>query len=113
MNKKIAYILSSLVLFCLASPALAQTIPNFLGSGTFLDLLCKIAGGVGDVIAALGGVAIVVAAIFYLTSAGSPTMISRAKMALIYAIAGIVLGLGAKKFVEIVLNIIGASASTC
>ena len=82
MQKKIAYILSSLILFCLASPVLAQTIPNFLSSGTFLDLLCKIVGGVGDVVAALGGVAIIVAAIFYLTSAGSPTMISRAKMAL-------------------------------
>ena len=113
MQKKIAYTISSLIFLCLAGPALAQTIPNFLGSSSFLDLLCKIVGGVGDVVASLGGVAIVVAAIFYLTSAGSPTLISRAKIALIYAIVGIIIGIGAKSFVEIVLNIIGASASSC
>ncbi|MGD0577006.1 MAG: TrbC/VirB2 family protein [Candidatus Staskawiczbacteria bacterium] len=113
MNKKIAYILSSSILFFTAFPALAQSIPNYLNTSSFCTLLSNIATGVGDGIAALGTTMIIVAAVYYLTSSGSPEMIGRAKKALIYAIAGIAVGLAANAIVNIVKNIIGASGGNC
>lgn len=100
-------------LFGLAGLASAQQIkiPNPLAPGgvnSFGDLLLKIAEGVGTVIASLGTIMIIVAGILYLTSAGSPERMGKAKTALIYAIAGIAIGLAARAIVEIVKNIMGA-----
>jgi NAD/NADP transhydrogenase beta subunit len=52
---------------------------------------------------------IIVAGIFYLTSAGNPQRIETAKKALIYAIAGIAIGLAATAIVNIIKNVIGAT----
>ena len=90
--------------------SLAVSIANPLsGTSTFSALLTKIASGVGTVIASLGAVMIIVAGILYLTSAGSPEKVGTAKKALIYAIAGIAIGLAATSIVEIVKNVIGAT----
>lgn len=114
MNKKVVSVIIFASLFCCASLALADggaSIPNPLeGVNSFGDLLTKIAEGVGEVVAALGTVMIIVAGILYLTSAGSPERISKAKTALFYAIAGITIGLAARAIVEIIKNIIGAGS---
>lgn len=109
MNKKIAYLLALITLFCLASPVLAQQIPNFLGVKSFYCLLLKIAGGIGNVVAALGTIMIIWAGILYLTSAGSPEKIGTAKKALMYAIIGIVIGAAASGIVSIITTTIGAN----
>jgi len=108
MNKKIISLVIFISLFCLTSLALAAGIENPLGdTKTFGDLLEKIAIGVGTLIAFLGVVMIIVAGILYLTSAGSPEKIGTAKKALMYAIAGIAIGLAAKPIVDIIKGIIG------
>ena len=72
----------------------------------FKTLLLQIAGAVGELVSYLGVVMIIVAGIFYLTSAGSPERIGVAKKALIYAIVGIAIGLAAQAIVDIVTGII-------
>jgi hypothetical protein len=109
MNKKAVYLIAFAGLLSLASSVFAQiTIPNPLkGVDSFGDLLAKIADGVGTVIAALGTIMIIVAGILYLTSAGSPERMTKAKTALVYAIAGIVIGLAAHVIVKVIKEVIG------
>ena len=57
-------------------------------------------------IASLGTIMIIVAGIFYLTSAGSPERIGVAKKALIYAIAGIAIGVAATAIANIIVDIL-------
>jgi hypothetical protein len=110
MNKKIILAVAFIGLFGFISLALAQvTLPNPLqGVNNFSDLLTKIADGVGTLIASLGTIMIIVAGILYLTSAGSPERMGKAKTALIYAIAGIVVGIAAKAIVATIKSVIGA-----
>jgi hypothetical protein len=113
MNKKIIYSVIFLSLFCLVSFALADSvsITNPLsGVNNFNDLLTKIATAVGELIATLGTIMLIVSGILYLTSAGSPEKIGAAKKALIYAIAGIVIGLAATAIVAAIKQIMGASS---
>jgi hypothetical protein len=107
MNKKIVYLISILGLIAMAGFALAgTTLKDPLGGATPESLLKKIATEVGKLITYLGTVMVIVAGIFYLTSAGSPERIGVAKKTLIYAIAGIAVGLGAQAIVEIVSGIL-------
>lgn len=108
MNKKIIYLFSLVGLFCLAGLTSAQGITNPIGPNNFTDLLKMIITGVGNVIASLGTIMIIVAGILYLTSAGSPEKIATAKKALIYAIAGIAIGVAASAITSIVTGILGA-----
>lgn len=96
-------------LFGLFGPASAVTLRNPLEVDTFGALLAQIAEGVGILIASLGVIMIIVAGILYLTSAGSPEKIGVAKKALVYAIAGIAIGLAAGAIVEIVKQTLGIS----
>jgi len=118
MNKKITSIIIFISLLCLSSSALAVQIENPLAPGgvnCFSQLLTKIASGVGELVASLGVIMIIVAGILYLTSAGSPEKIGVAKKALIYAIAGIAIGLAATVIVQIIKDVMGAgvSSTTC
>ena len=73
-----------------------------------LIFLWGIAWYVGSFIAALGTIMIIWAGILYLTSAGSPEKMTKAKTALTYAIIGIVVGISATTIVSIIGEIIGA-----
>lgn len=108
MNKRITGLVIFVGLLCLAQSAFGQ-ITNPIGYSDFPSLLGNIASQVGTLIASLGAVMIIVAGILYLTSAGSPEKIGTAKKALIYAIAGIAIGLAANAIVGIVKDIIGAT----
>ena len=110
MKKAITSVVLIISLFASAGLTSAQVqIPNPLGGvNSFRDLLLKIAGGVGALIASLGTIMIIVAGILYLTSAGSPERMGKAKTALIYAIAGIAIGLAATAIVEVIKSVIGA-----
>jgi len=50
---------------------------------------------------------IIVAGIFYATSAGNPEGVNKAKAALTYAVIGIVIGLAASGIVVIIKTILG------
>lgn len=115
MNKKVVAVIIFVSLFGLMSFALADCpagkvcIPNYLpGVNTFGDLLLKIAAGVGTIVGSLGAVMIVIAGFLFLTSAGSPEKISKAKTALLYAVIGILIGIMATIIVETIKGIIGA-----
>jgi len=109
MSKKLIRLFSVISLLFPASIAFAQgvTIPNPLnGVNSFGDLLLRIAGGVGTVVASIGTIMIIWAGILYLTSAGSPEKMTKAKTALTYAIIGIVVGLAATAIVQIIEQIL-------
>jgi hypothetical protein len=115
MNKKIVSLAVLTGLFCLATLVSAEsvTIPNPLAQGgvnNFTDLLLKIAQGVSVVIGILGTIMLLVSGILYLTSAGNPEKINKAKAALIYALVGIAIGATAEVIVSIVLGIIGGQS---
>jgi len=108
-NMKRVYIFLVVVVFLgLAGLTFAAKIDNPLSSNNFGELLLKIAGAAGTLIASLGTIMIIVAGILYLLSAGSQEKMTKAKNALIYAIAGIAIGLAATAIVEVVKEIIGA-----
>ena len=107
---KKSYILGLIIvsLLCSASFALAAvTVPNPLGVNNFGDLLLKIAKGIGDIIATLGSLMIIVAGFLYLTSAGNPEKMNKAKTALMYAIGGIIIGILAETIVIVIKETIG------
>ena len=100
MKKKIISLLASFV-------SAAVVIPNPLsGVNNFTQLLLKITQAVGALVGALGTIMIIVAGILFLTSAGSPERIKTAKTALVYAIAGIAIGVSATAIVQTILWVI-------
>jgi len=101
MNKKIVYSIVSLGLFGASSLVFGQGITNPLGStGDFSSLLMKMAGTVGDLVAGVGTIMLIVAGIFYVTSAGSTERMGVAKKTLTWAIIGMVVGLSAAAIVS-------------
>jgi len=108
MNKrKITVFIIFISLFCLASFSYAQNIVNPLKVDTFDDLFANIIKTVGKLIAGVGTIMLIVAGILYVTSAGSPERIGKAKTALIYAVAGMAIGLAADGIVELIKSAIG------
>ena len=105
-----------LIVFVFLSAAIASTalaavkIPDPLGIGDNPEgakiLLTRIAQGVGRLIGILGTIMIIIAGILYLTSAGSPERMTKAKTALTYAIIGIAIGISAEAITETILSIL-------
>ena len=110
MNKKIISTVVFAGVFCLAGFVLAA-LTDPLGGATFTSLLERIVSGVATLITTLGVIMIIVAGILYLTSAGSPEKVGTAKKALVYAIAGIAVGLAATAIVEIIKDVVGVRGS--
>ena len=98
-------------LFCFASFALAVSIPDPLGGATWCSLLKGIANAVAGIVGGISTIMIIVSGIFYLTSAGSPEKIKKAKDTLTYAIIGIVIAILAGGIVTEILTILGGSTS--
>jgi hypothetical protein len=107
MNKKTVYSAVILLFLCSASSVMAVAIENPINAGSFGALFSSIAIAVGDLIAGLGAVMMIVAGILFVTSAGSAERIGSAKKALIYAIIGIALGIGASSIVGEVTKVMG------
>ena len=112
MNKVIKHVIVFVGLFCIASPAMAITIPNY-GPASFCALLTGVSNAVAGLVGAIGTIMIIVAGIFYLTSAGSPERTGVAKKTLIYAIAGLAIALSAGVIVAIVKQAISAVGGNC
>jgi len=109
MKKNIATIFLAAVLICFATSALAQvTIPNPLGTtNDFGTLLTNGAKKIAEFVGALSVIMIIWAGILFLTSAGRPEAINKAKSALTYAIIGIVVAILASGIIELIQSIIG------
>ena len=91
----------------MAGLALAKvTIPDPLGGASFSQVILKIAAGVGELIATVGGIMILISGFMYLLAGGSPEKVNVAKKTLIYAIAGMVVGLGADAIIGEVQKIV-------
>ncbi|MCX6720111.1 MAG: TrbC/VirB2 family protein [Candidatus Staskawiczbacteria bacterium] len=90
----------------------AIAIPNF-GPTSFCALLTGISGTLAGFIGAIGTIMIIVAGIFYLTSAGSPQKMETAKKTLIYAIVGLAIALSATAIIEVVKTSISAVGGSC
>ena len=111
MNKKIINLIVSAGSLFFALPVLGDSLPNPLGpTNDFPTLLTNIATQVGIIISSLGVVMIIISGILYVTSAGSPEKVGLAKKALIYAIAGIAIGVAASSIVTVVKNILGVTS---
>jgi hypothetical protein len=111
MSKKTIYLAVFLGLFCLVGGnilAVSITAPPGVPT-TFPALFEKIASAVAVLIASLGGVMIIISGILFLTSAGNPERLTKARTALIYAIAGIAIGLAASGIIATIKTVIGAT----
>lgn len=93
MNKKTAFlaVLAGLLLFTL--PVSAQIVNPLPGVNSFAALFDRIISTVSAVVASAGIIMLVLAGIFYMTSAGSTERIGIAKKTLTYAIIGIAIGI--------------------
>jgi len=107
-KKTIYYSVIILELFFSAGLTFAQ-ITNPIGYDDFGRLFEDMAIKIGGLIAGLGTVMLIVAGALYATSAGSQQRMAQAKTALIYAIAGIAIGLGAAVIVATVKSIMNAT----
>ncbi len=70
-------------------------------------IINQIASWAGTFVSALGGIMFIVAGMIYLLAGGDPTKIKMAKTALIYAVAGIAIGLLATTIVGIIRTAAG------
>jgi len=118
MNKKVLSlaILVGLFGFCglvFSASMSAPTLIKPLLADNFCQLLTNITSGVGMLIASLGAIMIIIAGIFYLTSAGNPERIGVAKKTLIYAIVGIAIGISASVIVATIKWVLNASGADC
>jgi hypothetical protein len=114
IKKGFIHLIIFVSILTISSSVMAVTIDNPLAGGgvnSFPQLLTKIAQAVGTLIASLGTIMIIISGILYLTSAGSPEKINKAKTALGYAIVGIAIGLAATAISTTILNVIGAGTT--
>jgi len=114
MNKKralpfLAVSLMGLLVLIQAVPVLAVSVKNPIGYNTFPELLMAIANGIAVVVGSLGVIMIIWAGILFLTSAGDPAKLGKAKSALAWAIAGIAIGISASGIIELIKKIMGTT----
>jgi len=108
MNKKLVLLfLFGLIAIPVISVA-AVTLQNPIGYNTFPELLGAIATGIAALIGSLGVIMIVWSGILFLTSAGDPGRLGKAKTTLGWAIAGIAIGIAASGIIELIKKIIDA-----
>ena len=112
MKKIVAHVIASSIILGFSFPVLAIEIPNY-GPKDLCALLTGISSAVAGVVGTVGVIMIIVAGIFYLTSAGNPERIGVAKKTLIYAIVGIAIALSAGAIIAIVKKAILAKTGGC
>lgn len=115
MNKKIISVAIFTGMFFLATSSLAAEavkITNY-GPDDFCALFKGVFNAIAGLIGAVGTIMIIVAGIFYLTSAGSQERMTKAKTTLIYAIVGIAIALAAGAIIEIITSILSANGAGC
>jgi hypothetical protein len=109
MNKEIIFLIIFASLLGLVGLASAQIyLVNPLGAtNTFPLLLDKIITAVAQVVGVLSILMLIIAGILFITSAGDPGRVTKAKDALKYAIIGAAIALAAGGLVQLIKTIIG------
>ena len=108
--KKLLLFLTTLIIF-LSFVSFAEavvTITNPLTADTFEGLIEAISTAIAGLVGGIAVIMLIIAGIYFLTSAGDPIKLQTAKKFLIYAIIGIVIAIIAKVIVNVVLWILGA-----
>ena len=120
MNKKLAFLLSFVILFGATSFVFADTVslPNPLcpqGSGnpgcvdSFPTLIAQLTTYVTTIIGALAVLMFVWAGILFVTSAGNEERLGKAKKAMLWAVIGVAVSLAGAGLVLVVRNVIGTT----
>jgi len=112
MNRKILLFNIAICLLLVSNFALAVTITNPLAPGgvwTFGDLIGKIIQAVSGVVAGLAIIMFMIAGILFLTSAGSPEKLTKARTAAVYATVGLTIAIAAAGIVQLIQQVTGAT----
>jgi len=114
VNKKfILKLFFGLVCLAILVPVITSaqevTVRNPIGYNDFESLLYAIADGISLLIGALGVIMIIWSGFLFLTSAGDPGRLGKAKVSLAYAVAGIAIGLAAHGIIELIKKIISTT----
>lgn len=112
MNKKIVLFALFACLLFAGSVVLAQGIINPIEYESFGELLLGAISTLSELVIYLAHLMVLVAGIMFLISAGQPGMIQRAKTALMFAIIGIAVGIGASILTDTVKLATGGGAET-
>ena len=107
MKKTLLFITILISLLLLVNLAQASvTIDDPLNAGDFATLIGRITTAVRDLVGGIAVIMLVIAGIHFLTSAGDPTKLQKAKDFFKYAIIGIVIALTAEAIKDVVLYIL-------
>ena len=99
------FVLSCCVLVPFLSHAQNIGIINPIKYNSFSELFTAIADAISKLIAGLGTVMVIVAGILFLLSAGNQKLYELAKSALLFAVLGILVGLGANSITQFIKTI--------
>jgi len=108
MKKNILLVSVSLIGLAVLFPVItnaAVTVTNPIGYNNFPDLLLGIANAVALLIGSLATLMIIWAGILFLTSAGDPAKVTKAKDALKWAVIGIAIAVAASGIIETIKTI--------
>ncbi len=109
MDSRLKKIILSILLFSFLIPCLAEAIriPNPLEAETFEELIENLIDFIFWVAAAIVPLMIIIAAFYFITSAGNPDKVKTAKDIILYTIIGFTIVLLAKGIVSVIKQIIG------
>ena len=85
-----------------SAAGIVQFVQGPASAGDFKEIITEVGKVVGSVVASLGGLMVVIAGIFYMTSAGDPERVCIAKKTLIYAMLGIFIGLSSTEIIKFI-----------
>lgn len=103
--RKFYYIFAAGFLF--PTVAFAVEIENPIKANNFEELLTKIFQAIAALVGGISAIMVIVAGIFYLTSAGRPEKIKQAKDTLTYAIMGLAIALLAEAIIGAIKQVLG------
>ncbi|OGZ64042.1 MAG: hypothetical protein A3A98_03805 [Candidatus Staskawiczbacteria bacterium RIFCSPLOWO2_01_FULL_40_39] len=109
--KNFVFSIALIILLGFGGVAAAEviSIANPLGANSFGELIANITEYIFGLIAGLAVVMFLWAGILFLTSAGNPGQIEKAKKAALYAVIGLAIGLAGSGLIELVTNIISGN----
>ena len=108
MKKLLLFSVIFIISLSFVNPATAVAIVDPLNAGTLEVLIGRISTAVAGLVGGIAVIMFIIAGICFLTSAGDPGKIQKAKDFLKYAIIGIVIALIAGPMVNKILEILGA-----
>jgi hypothetical protein len=117
MNKRILFLLASVIILCLSGAVFAQSTIQLQPPIPFGNFCKLFTDGILPIISGLvGGISVImfmISGFMFLASAGSPEKMATAKKALIYAIIGIVISLAAGLIATTIRDVFSVTGTEC